>query len=68
MKKFNVHLYFEGSYAIDVMANNEMEALEIARAKTLEMSDSEFLDAIMPQYCGGDAYPQLTNADDYAKV
>ena len=56
MKKFNVHLYFEGSYAIDVMANNEMEALEIAREKTLKMSDSEFLNAIVPQDAGFDIY------------
>lgn len=56
MKKFNVHLYFEGSYSVDVMAETEEEALEIARAKTLAMSDEEFVKAIEPEDAGYDVY------------
>lgn len=56
MKKFNVHLYFEGSYSVDVMAETESEALAIARAKTLEMSDEEFIKAIEPEDAGYDIY------------
>jgi hypothetical protein len=56
MKKFNVHLYFEGSYAVDVVANNESEALDIAREQIINMSDTELLDAIGLQGAGCDIY------------
>lgn len=46
MKKFRVNLYFHGCYSVDVEANNESEAREIAEEQTLELNDKEFISAI----------------------
>ena len=46
MKKFRVNLYFHGCYSVDVEANNESEAREIAEGQTLELNDKEFISAI----------------------
>lgn len=56
MKKFNVHLYFEGSLIVDVNANNEKEAHDKAHEIVAQMSDAEFLEALEPQYAGYDVY------------
>jgi hypothetical protein len=46
MKKFRVNLYFHGCYSVDVEANNESEAREIAEEQTLELNDKEFISEI----------------------
>lgn len=56
MKKFNVHLYFEGSFVVDVIANDEKEAHDRAHEIAAEMSDAEFLEAVDLQYAGYDSY------------
>ena len=56
MKEYNVHLYFEGSYCADILAESEDEALEIAKSNVLEMDDTDFINAIEPQYTGYDVY------------
>lgn len=56
MKKFNVHLYFHGSYCTEVNAETEAEALEIAHNRLAEMTDEEFLWNVDPQFEGSDVY------------
>jgi hypothetical protein len=56
MKEYNVHLYFEGSYCADILAESEDEALEIAKSNVLGMNDTDFINAIEPQYTGYDVY------------
>ena len=47
MKKlFTVNLYFHGCYSVDIEANNESEAREIAEEQCAELSDMEFISAI----------------------
>ena len=46
MKKIRVNLYFHGCYSVDVEANNESEAREIAEEQTLELNDKEFISEI----------------------
>ena len=56
MKEYNVHLYFEGSYSANIFAESEDEALEIAKAKVMQMNDTDFINATLPQYTGYDVY------------
>lgn len=46
MKKFRVNLYFHGCYSVDVEANDESKAREIAEEQAMELSDKEFISAI----------------------
>ena len=56
MKEYNVHLYFEASYCAYIFAESEDEALEIAKSNVLEMNDTDFINATLPQYTGYDVY------------
>lgn len=46
MSKFNVMIYYHGCFNAEIEANNESEALEIARTKAYTLDDAEFLRAI----------------------
>lgn len=46
MNKFNVMIYYHGCFNAEIEANNESEALEIARTKAYTLDDAEFLRAI----------------------
>lgn len=46
MKKFRVILYLHGCYSVDVEANNESEAREMAEEQALGLNDKEFISAI----------------------
>lgn len=46
MKKFNVMIYYHGCFNTEIEANNEKEALELARTEAYTLDDTEFLRAI----------------------
>ena len=56
MKTYNVNIYFHGCYSVDVKANDEDEALDLANELIEDMDDLEFLRAIDIQEDGNDVY------------
>lgn len=56
MKKFRVNLYFHGRYGVDVQADDEYVARQIAEERMLKMNDREFISAIDLMPDGHDVY------------
>lgn len=56
MKKFNVYLYYHGCYSVEVEAESEEQALELAEEKVEELNDIDFIKAIDLMPDGEDVY------------
>ena len=56
MPKFNVHIYYHGSYYTEVDAETQEEALNKARFEAYDLSDTEFLKSIEVIENGSDVY------------
>lgn len=61
MKKFRVGVSYEGSIVVEIYANDEDDACNIARDKVERMDDEKFLHDLEPQWTKTNMIEEITD-------